>query len=222
VTDVRSHTLPATTLGRYLAVLPEREGPAPLLAGFHGYGESAEVHLAQLCRIPGTTGWLKVSVQALHRFYNPKTQEVIGSWMTRLDREQAILDNVSYVRAVLAAVRRDYPFAGDLALAGFSQGVGMAWRIATSGEVCRGLVALAGDVPPDVAGGTGANLPRALIGRGLMDTWYTAEKLDADLQALRPRSPSVETCVFDGGHEWTGAFRQAAGHFLARIKSGAD
>ncbi len=216
MTGARIHTLPATTLGRYLAVLPEREGPAPLLVGFHGYGESADVHLAQLCRIPGTTGWLKVAVQALHRFYNPKTQEVIGSWMTRLDREQAILDNVSYVRAVLAAVRRDYPFAADLVLAGFSQGAGMAWRVAASGEACRGLIALAGDVPPDVAASTGAKLPPALIGRGLMDSWYTAEMLDADLQALRPRSHGVETCLFDGGHAWTAAFREAAGGFLAR------
>ena len=43
-----------TTQGRYLLRLPNTEGPHPLLIGFHGYGENADVHLRQLERITGT------------------------------------------------------------------------------------------------------------------------------------------------------------------------
>jgi len=44
----------ATTIhGRYLLAVPEGPGPHPLLVGFHGYGENAEVHLEALRSIPG-------------------------------------------------------------------------------------------------------------------------------------------------------------------------
>src|SRR5208283_2019971 len=87
--------------GRYL-VEPAPQAGAPLLVGFHGYGQRAEHLLEELRRIPGAAGWTLVAVQALHRFYSPKTQEVVGSWMTSLDRDQAIEDNLAYVLGVLA------------------------------------------------------------------------------------------------------------------------
>ena len=48
---------------------PAAGGAAPLLVGFHGYGENAEI-------------WLD----------NAKTEATVGSWMTRLDREPLIAD----------------------------------------------------------------------------------------------------------------------------------
>jgi predicted esterase len=56
-----------------------------------------------------------------------------------------------------------------------------------------------------------------LIGRGREDTWYTAEKLEADRAALRARGVAVETQLHPGGHEWTPEFREAAGEFLWRL-----
>jgi hypothetical protein len=31
-------------------------------------------------------------------------------------------------------------------------------------------------------------------------------------------APRVDTCVFDGGHEWTDEFAAAAGAFLRRLR----
>ena len=42
--------------------------PDHLIVGFHGYGELAEAHLAQLEQLPGD--WSLVAVQALHPFYS--------------------------------------------------------------------------------------------------------------------------------------------------------
>jgi len=53
-----------------------------------------------------------------------------------------------------------------------------------------------------------------LIGRGERDDWYNDEKLKKDLSFL----PQAETCVFDGGHEWSDSFRAAAIEFLSRLK----
>lgn len=86
------------THGRFLIERPSTSPPHPLLVGFHGYGENAERHLDQLRRIPGADRWTRVSVQGLHRFYGTKMEEVVASWMTRQDREQAIADALDVER----------------------------------------------------------------------------------------------------------------------------
>ena len=213
------HTIGASTLGRYLVAAPTHADPAPLLVGFHGYGENAERHLQALRGIPGVRRWRVASVQALHRFYQTRTGDVVGSWMTSLDREQAIRDNVAYVHAVMTALRERGPDM-PLVYAGFSQGVTIAYRAALGGaHRCDGLIVLAGDVPPELQETPGHRWPPVLLGCGRDDTWYTQAKLEADLAFLESCQISVETVVFDGGHEWHADFYVAAGRFLERIRT---
>lgn len=212
------HTIGASTLGRYLVAPATASGPAPLLVGFHGYGENAEQHLAALRGIPGVTRWRVASVQALHRFYRTRTGDVVGSWMTSLDREQAILDNVAYVRSVVTALRSDADT--PLVYAGFSQGVAMAYRAALSaGHRCDGLIVLAGDVPPELQVLPTDRWPPVLLGCGRDDQWYTEAKLRADLAFLESCPNAVDTVRFDGGHEWHADFDRAAGRFLEQIRT---
>ena len=215
---VTVHRIAATTHGRFLVAPAARPGPAPLLVGFHGYGEHAGRHIEELGRIPGSEDWIRVAVQALHRHYSKKRRHVVGSWMTREDREFAIADNIAYVNRVVRAVRREYAAAPPLVYCGFSQGVAMAYRAALrAGHACRGVISLAGDVPPELQTDLDADWPPVLIGRGRLDTWYTQEKLDADLSFLRRTKAQAESLVFNGGHEWTDGFRAAAGRFLAEL-----
>ncbi len=214
------HELPAEIHGRYHVVEPSVGGPAPLLLGFHGYGENATRHLAQMRRIPGSGGWRLCAVEALHRFYNTKTGEVVGSWMTKEAREQAIVDNVGHVLRVVAAVQEVGPHPDSpVVVTGFSQGVAMAYRAALAlGHACHGIVALAGDVPSDVVA-AGKPIPAVLLGRGSADSWYTEDKMNVDCAVLAGRDVTFEVCVFDAGHVWTSDFRDAAGVFLSRIRS---
>ena len=192
-----THTIETKTHGRYLV----KRGSGHLLVGFHGYGENAEKHLAEMESIG--SGWTLASVQALHPFYT-KSQDVVASWMTRQDRELAIADNIEYVRRVVEALR---PY-DKLVFIGFSQGVAMAYRAAATIE-CDGVIALAGDFPPDV----GDAPKNVLIARGERDDWYSDEKLKKDLSFI----PHAETLTFEGGHEWSDAFRAAASEFLRRL-----
>ena len=187
--------------------------PWPLLVGFHGYREGVAAHLAMLTQIPGADQWLVVAIQGLHRFYD-KGGGVVASWMTKEDRELAITDNVAYVARVLTAVRREYGTCPPLVFAGFSQGVAMAFRAAAS-LGAEGLIAIAADVPPDVAAGTAVPLPPVLYARGGRDELYSAEQHARDLEALERLGVSVESVTFDGGHEWTADVRAAAGRALA-------
>lgn len=187
----------------------------PLLVGFHGYGENATTQLEALATIPGIERWLVAAVDALHPFYTRKG-DVVRSWMTKEDRELSIDANVRYASDVLAALRREEGARGPLVIAGFSQGVAMAWRTALRcGLPVHGLIALAGDVPPEFHGVEVPRWPRVLIGRGTEDAWYDEAKMEKDLEVLAETEAQVESFVFDGGHTWDPAFLERAGGFLA-------
>ena len=216
IDTVRLRHVKTPVHGRYLIGVPESVPPWPLLIGFHGYGEQAALHIAALRRIPGADHWLVAAVQALHPFYT-RDQRVVANWMTREDRELAIDDNLEYVSRVLAALRQEFPARRPLVFAGFSQGGAMAYRAAARHE-CDAVIVLAADVPPDV-GDAAVRLPRVLVGRGTRDEWYTPQKHDADLDVLGRRAARVESCVFEGGHEWGAPFEEAAGRLLAELQS---
>lgn len=206
------HFVETATHGRYLL-----EGPADaatLVLGFHGYGETAEVQLERLRRLPGASACVLASVQSLHLFYT-KANAVVGSWMTRLGREQAIADNARYVAAVIADARRRCPAVERVVYAGFSQGVAMAYRAAArAARPGDAVLAIGGDLPPDVADDPTAHLPPVVVARGLGDEWFTDAKLQRDLEALRARRVPVTSVVFEGGHEWPEPMFPAASQLL--------
>ena len=211
-------TIEAAVHGRYLVRPPATSAPWPALFSFHGYGEDAATNLAAVESIPDLDHWLIVAIQALHPFYTKK-QQVVASWMTRQDRELAIDDNIRYVQGVVDAVTREFACAG-IVFAGFSQGVAMAYRAAAHISAA-GVIALAGDVPPDITRTAERSvLPHVLVGRGTADEWYTEQQMAADVERLKMLATAVETCVFQGGHEWTGSFAREAGSFLARLRNG--
>jgi predicted esterase len=210
----------ATTIhGRYLAIPPAASGPAPLLIGFHGYAEDAETQLERLRAIPESARWLCVSIQALHRFYQRRTDRVVASWMTRQDREWAIADNLAYVTTCLDAVAAECPTIPKVVFAGFSQGVGMAFRAAVNASPsAAGVIAVGGDVPPELTPGALKRVS-ALIARGASDDWYTKEKFADDERRLRDCAVSVSALEFNGGHEWSSEVVAAASRFLREFHS---
>lgn len=216
------HHVETAVHGRYLLEPPTGGEPRGLLVGFHGYGENAAAHMAAIRRIPGAEGWLLCAVQALHPFYT-RAGEVVGSWMTREDRELAIADNRRYAAAVVRRLAAEQPAPRRLVFAGFSQGVAMAYRAAAASPIpCHGLIVLAGDVPPDVAADAPAPFPPVLLGRGTSDGWYDAGKMEQDLETLAALGAPVDACVFRGGHEWSDELYRAAGVFLERIAADGE
>lgn len=219
--EARVEVLPARVHGRYLI----REGKPKscgVLVAFHGYGMSAADMLAEVETIPGIEDWTVVSIQGLNRFYSTRSQEVVASWMTGQDRELAIADNIAFVGDVVARVFETEQIAGPLVYLGFSQGTAMAYRAAAGVDhSCHGVVALGGDVPPELAGRVVASRPRVLIGRGLSDEWYSEEKLESDLEILRSLGCEADVELFSGGHEWTAEFRSHCQRFLASLAAAA-
>ncbi len=216
--EPRLRHAPATVHGRYL-VRPHSHGAGGRwLVGFHGYAQSAEVFFEPLRALAPAGAWTIVSVQALHPFYAARSQQVVANWMTREDRELAIADNVAYVDAVLDQLEREFGAPRSLVFAGFSQGVAMAFRAALAGaHPAAGLVAVGGDVPPELRGDTRLPWPRVLLATGARDEWYSPARLAADFELVSARRRDSRTLVFDGGHEWHAELVAAAAAFLAEI-----
>lgn len=213
---METRTVPALTHGRYLVEIPEHSRGT--LVGFHGYQENAAIMFEVLRQIAGSRPIGMISVQGLHRFYT-RANEVVANWMTKEDRELAIADNVSYVARVLDTVAGEQGLARPLIYVGFSQGVAMAYRAAALAQrPCDGVIALGGDVPPDVAP-LAASLPTVLIGRGTEDKWYTREKAAADLAVLHAGGATAVQHVFDGAHEWQAGFIARSSAFVDELSS---
>lgn len=207
--DVR--LIPATTHGRML--VREADGARGVLVGFHGYFEDAEVQMSRLERVPGAAHWTLVSLQGLHRFYKGRSESVVSSWMVRQHREVMIADNVAYVDAALASLARDPD--RPLVFTGFSQGSAMAFRAAALGRGrSAGVIAVGGDVPPELLADPDVRFPRVLLMRGRDDEWYTDAKLQSDLDGLARRGAEAAHLVYAGGHDWTDEVCAAAGEFL--------
>ena len=208
--------------GRYLLRVPESEahGPArnaPMVVGFHGYGESADVHMARLEAIPELADWTLVSIQGLHTFYG-KRREVVASWMTTQQREDAIEDNLRYVRSVVTEAIHQTGEPRALVYVGYSQGVAMAWRAAILGaRRIDGLAVFGGDVPPELGVRPLTQCPPVLIGRGKDDPSYTASQFKADLDMLAGRFVAVEPYEVTGAHGWTDAVGREVGAFVWRL-----
>jgi predicted esterase len=218
----REYAIVTPIRGRYLVRIPESvdHGPvrnAPMVVGFHGYGESADTQLARLEAVPALAGWTLVSIQGLHRFYS-RGNKVVASWMTSQDREDAIEDNLRYVRSVVTEAIHQAGEPQALVYVGFSQGVAMAWRAALLGaRRIDGLAVFGGDVPPEFGVRPLTQCPPVLLGRGRDDTQYRAEQFRADLDMLARRYVAVEPYEGPGGHEWTAGMGREVGGFVSRL-----
>ena len=190
---VETFSIRTSTHGRVLVRQAAQPAPVGVLAGFHGYMENAAIQMARLAAIPGTSAWTLLSIQGLHRFYRGRSEEVVAGWMTREDREDAIADNIGY-----ASVAFD-TFSADpdrpIVCVGFSQGVATAFRAGMRGpRRAAGIVAVGGDIPPELLADARVEFPRVLLLRGARDDWYTETKLSADVRARPAR------CHAPGAH----------------------
>ncbi len=206
------HYIPVTLSGRYLVDLPDGEGPFGLLAGFHGYGQTAEDELELMQSIRGQRPWCCCAIEALHHFYG-RGGKAGASWMTSLDRKRRIDENRGYVDAVLDHLAESYPLDGSLVFHGFSQGAAMAVRAALSGKRrSSGVMLCGGDIPGEYS--ALQELGRVHIARGRIDRIYKDTLFERDIARLAEAGAVYETCLFDGGHEAAGRYPIEAGSFL--------
>jgi len=215
MSPVAAYTIQVPVHGRYLLRMPEDKASAPLLAGFHGYGEIAEDELARLEAIHGSSGYCLCSIEALHPFRTPKG--VSGaSWMTSKERDLRIAENVGYVDEVVSSLLDSGRISGRVVLHGFSQGAGMACRAAVLGRhAVTGVMLLGGDIPPELD--RLERMHRVHLARGSRDPLYAEERFMRDASRLRDSGVVCSSVTFTGGHGAVEEYFSSAGEFLGVI-----
>ena len=127
-------------------------------------------------------------------------------------------DNLAYVDSVVTHVLQTYASTSVIVYSGFSQGVAMAYRAAIRGRHrAAGIIALAGDVPPELHTVGGDRWPSIVLGRGINDPYYSEKAMNVDLDLLQGKGAAVERIVFDGAHEWHDDVRTAASRLLDAV-----
>ncbi len=205
-------SIQTTVQGRYLFRPPLQAAAPVLIAGFHGYGQTAEDEFGLLESIPGTESFALCSIEALHPFYSPKGKPG-ACWMTSRQRETRIAENIRYVDAVIS---RMMPPGGTLVYHGFSQGAGMASRAAMLGSHrAWGFMLLGGDFPPELD--VPVTIPLVHIARGNRDPIYREELFLRDCRRFREGGADHVACTFAGVHEASSEYLDAAAVFLERL-----
>jgi predicted esterase len=203
-----------TIRGRSVMMVPGRERPRNFLLGFHGYAENAEDQIGRLNRLVPDEDWLLCSIQALHPFYTRSDGQVVASWMTRLDRELAIADNLRYVGRVVDAVTGRYGDPARLVLCGFSQGAAMAYRTAAALPTGSWVVAVGGDIPPELTTEAISRFRGVFVCRGERDRQYPQSRLEEDTRRLKESRVPYQVVVYPGGHQWNSEVDGAASLYL--------
>ena len=213
--STQEYSIQTSVSGRYLLQRPSHSGPAPLLVGFHGYGQTSEDELSLLCAISDSEQWLCCSIEALHPFYTPRGESG-ANWMTSSHREQRITENLHYVVAVIKRVRESGSVGDTLCFHGFSQGSGMACRAALLGSYrASGLMILGGDIPPELTVNERAGSIH--LARGNKDRFYSQEKFEHDCARTRVAGLPFTATLFSGEHRANEEYCNAAREFLATV-----
>lgn len=216
-------TAPAPLHGRFLVdVPPAPAAPDLWLLGFHGYAQSAAIFLPFLTQAARSNRWLVSAVQAPHVFYTRGDRSIVANWMTREDRELAIVDNIVYVDNVLDALHAEFGAPRAIVFLGFSQGAAMAYRAAIRGKRrAAAILSVCGDVPPDVRDLPRERWPLVRMITGTSDEWYPPTRMADEAVIVRAIGATVETSSFEGGHEFSDAVVEALGTLLAQTEAAA-
>lgn len=215
--DVTMKRMPVE-ISSYHAVLEpagDHESPPALLLAMHGYGQASKNFVRTFASLTAQNV-LVVAPQGVHQFYWDNGRPAF-SWMTSFQREQTIKDNVAYLTRLYDSLKKTYSFDPErVFLLGFSQGVAMAFRFASSGHIVpRGVIACGGDLPPDVEARLESIAPfPALVMHGRNDPLVPIDKSEACVEALQQHNFSVDTHYFEGDHDIPEAQVGAIGEWM--------
>lgn len=160
------HHFPTARTARYDLRVEPGARTTELWVGLHGYGQLAPAFADELAPI-SREGRALLCPEALSRFYTSHGKREIGaSWMTSLDRDFEILDQVTYLDALWEDVMEDMMEKNDHApdneagaphpsiettVIGFSQGCPTATRWLGNGQfTAQRLILWGGDHAHDL------------------------------------------------------------------------
>ena len=172
----------------------------------HGYGMLSEYFVKKFeCIINETT--LVIAPEATNRFYLADNYTRVGaSWMTKLDREQEISDNILFLDKLFSIIKKDIGHDNfKLNTLGFSQGGPAIVRWLMSNKLnTNSLILWGSDIPKDslvTENKSRWNSMNLKIVIGKNDEYINEEKKQEFVEIVKSYGLKYELIEYEGSHK---------------------
>ena len=148
---MQSRHINVTKRARYYQIGEANSSTKKVWMVFHGYAMLSEFFIKKF-EILNDGETLIIAPEALNRFYITENFSRVGaSWMTKLERENDIVENNQYIESLFQKVSKDIGHSNfQLNVLGFSQGSATACRwIFSANNKTNNFIVWAGDIPKD-------------------------------------------------------------------------
>ena len=172
----------------------------------HGYGMLSEYFVKKFeCIINETT--LVIAPEATNRFYLGNNYNRVGaSWMTKLDREQEISDNILFLDKLFSIIKKEIGHDNfKLNTLGFSQGGPALVRWLMSNKLnTNSLILWGSDIPKDslvTENKSRWNSMNLKIVIGKNDEYINEEKKQEFVGVVKSYGLKYELIEYEGSHK---------------------
>ena len=172
----------------------------------HGYGMLSEYFVKKFeCIIDETT--LVIAPEATNRFYLGNNYNRVGaSWMTKLDREQEISDNILFLDKLFSIIKKDIGHDNfKLNTLGFSQGGPALVRWLMSNKLnTNSLILWGSDIPKDslvIENKSRWNSMNLKIVIGKNDEYINEEKKQEFVGVVKSYGLKYDLIEYEGSHK---------------------
>ena len=172
----------------------------------HGYGMLSEYFVKKFeCIINETT--LVIAPEATNRFYLGNNYNRVGaSWMTKLDREQEISDNILFLDKLFSIIKKEIGHDNfKLNTLGFSQGGPALVRWLMSNKLnTNSLILWGSDIPKDslvTENKSRLNSIKLKIVIGKNDEYINEEKKQEFVEIVKSYGLKYELIEYEGSHK---------------------
>ena len=172
----------------------------------HGYGMLSEYFVKKFeCIINETT--LVIAPEATNRFYLGNNYNRVGaSWMTKLDREQEISDNILFLDKLFSIIKKDIGHDNfKLNTLGFSQGGPALVRWLMSNKLnTNSLILWGSDIPKDslvIENKSRWNSMNLKIVIGKNDEYINEEKKQEFVGVIKSYGLKYDLIEYEGSHK---------------------
>ncbi len=172
----------------------------------HGYGMLSEFFIKKFdCIINDTT--LVIAPEATNRFYLSNNYTRVGaSWMTKLDRNEEIRDNILFLNKLFSIIKKEIGHDNfKLNTLGFSQGGPALVRWLMSNRLnINSLILWGSDIPKDsliIENKSRWNSMNLKIVIGKHDEYINEEKKQEFIKLVKSYGLKYELIEYDGSHK---------------------
>ncbi len=174
------------------------ENPKIVLYALHGYGQLVEFFIRKFTGLSPEI--LIVAPEGPHRFYLEGSSGRVGaSWMTKVERENDIADNITYLDTLHDHIKNKHGDRPQYIVLGFSQGGATAARWVQLGKIKPdGFILWASVYPPDLPGEIIVPTEKSYFLIGDNDEFYPESSADEIITAYQEMG--FQTMKYQGNH----------------------